>query len=216
MMSRKTKKQIIKSLVRFVLTLFSPVNPSLFRLYQNNIELTVFKWHDKIFTCVKSGRFKFNFIGGKMFKEFKEFVMRGNVVDMAVGIIIGAAFGTIVKSLVADILMPPIGLLLGGVDFSNLFFVIKEGTTAGPFLTVADAQKAGAVAIRYGVFISTLISFLIIAFAIFLLVRYINTLRRQEEAPPPEPTTKECPHCFSTISIKASRCAYCTTELKVQ
>jgi large conductance mechanosensitive channel len=151
-----------------------------------------------------------------MFKEFKEFVMRGNVVDMAVGIIIGAAFGTIVKSLVSDILMPPVGMLLGDVDFSNLFFVIKEGATAGSYLSIADAQKAGAVTINYGKFMNTIISFIIVSFAIFLVVRYINKLRRQEEAPQAELTTKECPHCFSTISIKALRCAYCTTELKVQ
>jgi large conductance mechanosensitive channel len=135
------------------------------------------------------------------------------VVDMAVGIIIGAAFGTIVKSLVADVIMPPIGLLLGNVDFSNLFVVLKEGTVAGPFGSLADAQKAGAVTINYGVFINTIISFIIVAFAIFLLVRSINKLKRQEEAPPEEPTTKECPQCYSTIPIKATRCAFCTSEL---
>ncbi|NIR16947.1 MAG: large conductance mechanosensitive channel protein MscL, partial [Desulfobacterales bacterium] len=131
-----------------------------------------------------------------MLKEFKEFAMRGNVVDMAVGIIIGAAFGTIVKSLVADVIMPPIGLLLGNVDFSNLFIVLKEGATAGPFASLADAQKAGAVTLNYGVFINTIISFLIVAFAVFLLVRNINKLKRKEEAPPAEPTTKECPQCL--------------------
>ena len=119
-----------------------------------------------------------------MLKEFKEFAMRGNVVDMAVGIIIGAAFGAIVKSLVADVLMPPIGLLLGNVDFTNLFIVIKQGATAGPFAALADAQKAGAVTINYGVFINTIISFLIIAFAVFLIIRNINKLKRQEEEPP--------------------------------
>jgi len=148
-----------------------------------------------------------------MLKEFKEFAMRGNVVDMAVGIIIGAAFGTIVKSLVSDVIMPPIGLLLGNVDFSNLFIVIKEGTTAGPFAALADAQKAGAVTINYGVFINTIISFVIVAFAVFLLVRSINKLKRVEEAPPAEPTTKECPQCLSTIPIMAKRCAFCTSEL---
>ena len=148
-----------------------------------------------------------------MFKEFKEFAMRGNVVDMAVGIIIGAAFGSIVKSLVADIIMPPIGLLLGNVDFSNLFAVIKQGTVAGTFATVAEAQKAGAVTINYGMFINTVISFLIVAFAVFLLVKGINSLKRQEEAPPEEPTTKECPHCFSEISIKANRCAFCAADI---
>jgi len=148
-----------------------------------------------------------------MFKEFKEFAMKGNVVDMAVGIIIGAAFGTIVKSLVDDIIMPPIGLLLGHVDFSNLFLVIKQGTLAGPFATVAEAHKAGAVTINYGIFINTVISFLIVAFAVFLLIRGLNKLKREEEAPPEEPTTKECPKCLSTISINATRCAFCTSEL---
>lgn len=148
-----------------------------------------------------------------MFKEFKEFAMRGNVVDMAVGIIIGAAFGTIVKSLVADVIMPPIGLLLGNVDFSNLFILLKEGTTAGPFASLADAQKAGAVTLNYGMFINTIISFVIVAFAIFLIIRGLNKLKREAEAPAEEPTTKECPHCFSTIPIKATRCAFCTSEL---
>jgi large conductance mechanosensitive channel len=149
----------------------------------------------------------------EMLKEFKEFAMRGNVVDMAVGIIIGAAFGTIVQSLVADIIMPPIGLLLGNVDFSNLFLVLKEGATSGPFAALADAQKAGAVTINYGLFLNTIISFLIVAFAVFLLIKGVNSLKRKEEAPPEEPTTKECPHCYSTVAIKASRCAFCTSEL---
>ena len=148
-----------------------------------------------------------------MFKEFKEFAMKGNVVDMAVGIIIGLAFGAIVNSLVADLITPPIGLLLGNVDFSNLFVVLKAGSTPGPFASLAEAQKAGAVTINYGVFINTIISFLIVAFAVFLLVRGINKLKRKEEAPPAEPTTKECPHCLSTIPIKATRCAYCTSEI---
>ena len=148
-----------------------------------------------------------------MFKEFKEFAMRGNVVDMAVGIIIGGAFGTIVKSLVADVLMPPLGLLLGGVDFSNFFVVLKQGTTAGPYAALAEAQAAGAVTINYGVFINTVISFIIVAFAIFLLIRGINRLRREEEAPPAEPTTKDCPFCLSSIPIKASRCPNCTSDL---
>ena len=151
-----------------------------------------------------------------MLKEFKEFAMRGNVVDMAVGIIIGAAFGTIVKSLVADIIMPPIGLLLGNVDFSNLFIVIKQGATAGPFTTIAEAQKAGAVTVNYGVFANTVISFLIVAFAVFFLIRAINKLQREEEAPPEEPTTKDCPHCLSTIPIKATRCGHCTSELSAE
>jgi large conductance mechanosensitive channel len=149
-----------------------------------------------------------------MFKEFKEFAMRGNVVDMAVGIIIGAAFGTIVKSLVADVIMPPIGLLLGNVDFSNLFIVLKHGTAAGPFATLADANAAGAVTLNYGMFINTVISFLIVAFAVFMLVRSMNKLKRKEVAPTPEPTTKECPFCFSTVPIKAVRCPHCTSDLK--
>ena len=135
--------------------------------------------------------------------------------DMAVGIIIGAAFGTIVTSLVADILMPPIGLLLGNIDFANLFIVLKEGTKAsGPYASLAAAKAAGAVTINYGLFINTVISFLIVAFAVFLLVRNINRLKRQEEAPPAAPTTKECPYCISTIPIKATRCSHCTSELK--
>jgi large conductance mechanosensitive channel len=126
-----------------------------------------------------------------MLKEFREFAMRGNVVDMAVGIIIGAAFGKIVDSLVKDVIMPPVGLVLGKVDFSNLFFVLREGTAAGPYLTVEAAQKAGAVTFNYGMFINTVITFVIVAFAVFLLIRAINRLRRQEEAkaaePPPTP-----------------------------
>jgi len=148
-----------------------------------------------------------------MWKEFKEFAMRGNVIDMAVGIIIGAAFGTVVKSLVSDIIMPPIGLLLGNVDFTNFFVIIKQGATPGPFATLVEAQKAGAVSINYGLFITTIISFLIVAFAVFLLIRGINKLQRQQQAAPPDPTTKECPRCLSTINIKATRCPFCTSEL---
>ena len=148
-----------------------------------------------------------------MFKEFKEFAMRGNVVDMAVGIIIGAAFGTIIKSLVADIIMPPIGLLLGNVDFANLFILLKPGNPAGPYLALAEAQKAGAVTINYGAFINTIISFVIVAFAVFLLIRSLNRMKKPEEAPA-EATTKECPYCLSTIPVKATRCAHCTSELK--
>jgi len=149
-----------------------------------------------------------------MLREFKEFVMRGNVLDMAVGIIIGAAFGTIVNSLVQDVIMPPIGLLLGNVDFSNIFVVLKEGKVVGPYASVAAAKSAGAVTINFGVFVNTIVSFLIVAFAVFLLIRTINRLRRQEEVPPPVPTTKECTYCFSSISIKATRCPQCTSELK--
>ncbi len=145
-------------------------------------------------------------------KEFREFAMRGNVVDMAVGIIIGAAFGAIVKSLVSDIIMPPIGLILGNVDFSNLFLVLKDGAAqAGPYASLDLAQKAGAVTINYGLFLNSVVSFLIVAFAVFLLVRGLNRLKRQEEA---APTTRECPHCLSKVPIKAVRCAYCTSDLK--
>jgi large conductance mechanosensitive channel len=145
-----------------------------------------------------------------MLKEFKEFAMRGNVIDMAVGIIIGAAFGTIIGTLVSDVLMPPIGLLLGNVDFSNLFMVLKQGKIAGPYATVAAAKGAGAVTLNYGLFLNTIVNFLIIAFAIFFVVRGMNTLKKKEKA---EPTTKECPHCLSTIPIKATRCGHCTSEL---
>jgi large conductance mechanosensitive channel len=149
-----------------------------------------------------------------MLKEFKEFIMRGSVVDMAVGIIIGAAFGTIIKSLVSDVIMPPIGLLLGNVDFSNLFVVLKAGEGAASYATLAEAQAAGAVTINYGMFINTIISFLIVAFAIFVLIKNVNRMKRkEEEAPAAEPTTKDCPHCFSTISIKATRCPFCTSTL---
>ncbi|HOI81207.1 MAG: large-conductance mechanosensitive channel protein MscL [Thermovirgaceae bacterium] len=148
-----------------------------------------------------------------MFKEFREFAMRGNVVDMAVGIIIGSAFGTIVKSLVTDILMPPIGLMFGGVDFSDLFLTLKEGATPGPYATLASAQEAGAVTIGYGVFINSVISFLIVALAVFFVIRGINAMKRQEEAPQEEPTTKDCPFCLSAVPIKATRCPFCTSEL---
>lgn len=149
-----------------------------------------------------------------MLKEFKAFAMRGNVLDMAIGIIIGAAFGAIIKSLVDDVIMPPIGLLLGNVNFADLFIVLKQGAVAGPYLTMAAAQEAGAVTLNYGIFINTIINFLIVAFAIFLLVRSMNQLKRKEEAPPAEPTTKECPFCHSVIAIKATRCAFCTSELE--
>ena len=150
-----------------------------------------------------------------MLKEFKDFAMRGNVIDMAVGIIIGAAFGTIVASLVADVIMPPIGLLLGNVDFSNLFILLKEGAKApGPYASLAVAKAAGAVTMNLGVFINTIISFVIVAFAIFLLIKSINKLNKQE-APPAVPTTKDCPFCMVSIPIKATRCPHCTSELKV-
>ncbi len=148
-----------------------------------------------------------------MVKEFKEFAVKGNVVDMAVGIIIGGAFGTIVKSLVADVIMPPIGLMLGNVDFSQLFLVLNNGSGPGPYATLAEAQAAGAVTINYGIFVNSVISFVIVAFAVFMLIKSINKLKREEEAPAAEPTTRDCPHCFSTISLKATRCPQCTSEI---
>jgi large conductance mechanosensitive channel len=148
-----------------------------------------------------------------MLKEFREFAMRGNVVDMAVGIIIGAAFGGIVKSVVDDVIMPPIGLLLGNVDFSNLFITLKQGAAAGPYATLELARKAGAVTLNYGAFFNTIVSFVIVAFSVFLLVKGMNQLKRQQAAAPAAPTTKECPHCLSTIPIKAKKCAHCTSQL---
>jgi len=147
-----------------------------------------------------------------MLKEFKEFAMKGNVIDMAVGIIIGAAFGAIIKSLVDDVLMPPIGLLLGNVDFSNLFLIIKEGKVAGPYSSLAAAKAAGAVSVNIGIFINTIISFLIVAFSVFLVIKNVN--RMKKESPPPDPATKDCPFCFTAIPVKATRCPNCTTELK--
>ena len=150
-----------------------------------------------------------------MLKEFKEFAMRGNVIDMAIGIIIGGAFGPIVGSMVSDILMPPLGLALGNVDFSNLFILIKEGSkAAAPYASLAEAKAAGAVTVNYGVFINSVVSFLIVAFCVFLLVKTMNRLKREEAAPEATPTTKDCPFCCSTIAIQASRCPNCTSELK--
>ena len=137
-----------------------------------------------------------------MIAEFKEFAMRGNVIDMAVGIVIGGAFGKIVSSLVSDVIMPPIGMLLGGVDFSQLAIVLREKTA-----------EAEAVTISYGAFINTVLDFIIIAFAIFMVIKGINSMKRKEEAPPAEPTTKNCPHCQTQIPIKATRCPHCTSEL---
>jgi large conductance mechanosensitive channel len=133
------------------------------------------------------------------------------MLDMAVGIVIGAAFGLIITSLVADVIMPPIGLLLGGIDFSNIFSVLKEGKVAGPYATVAAAKAAGAVTLNWGVFFNTIINFLIVAAAIFLMVKGVNKMRREKVA---DPTTKECPYCLSAIPIKATRCPHCTSELK--
>ena len=146
-----------------------------------------------------------------MLKEFRDFAMRGNVVDLAIGVIIGASFGAIVNSLVKDILMPPLGLLLGKVDFANLFWVIRPGTPTEPYATLVDAQAAGAVTMNYGLFINVIVSFIIVAFAVFLLIRAVNRL--QKPAPVADPTTKDCPYCFTTISIKAKRCPNCTSQL---
>ena len=151
-----------------------------------------------------------------MIKEFKEFVTRGSAVDMAVGLIIGAAFGAIVSSLVADVLMPPIGLALGKVDFTNLFVVLRSGAVPGPYATIAAAKQAGAVTLNYGVFINTIISFLIIALAVFLVIRQFNKMKKKAEAPAAAPATKECPYCLSAVAIKATRCPFCTSTLKAE
>ena len=148
-----------------------------------------------------------------MFKEFKEFAMRGNVVDMAVGIIIGGAFGTIVMSLVTDILMPPIGLILGGVDFTDLFLTLKEGASPGPYATLVSAQEAGAVTVAYGLFLNSVVSFLIIALSVFFVIKGVNAMKCREEEPPLEPATKDCPYCLSSVPLKATRCPFCTSEL---
>ena len=151
-----------------------------------------------------------------MLKEFKEFAVKGNALDMAVGVVVGSAFGAIVNSLVTVILMPPLGLLLGKTDFSNLFLILKKGTVEGPFSTLAEAQKAGAVTFSYGLFLNRVISFLIVAFALFLILKVINRLRKPEEPvlPPPVTTEKSCPFCLSTIPLKARRCPHCTSTLE--
>ena len=144
-----------------------------------------------------------------MWKEFKEFALKGNAVDLAIGVIIGAAFGAIVASLVSDIMMPPIGKALGGVDFSNLFVVLGDGTYA----SLAEAQKAGAATVNYGVFLNKLINFLIVAFVLFMVVRGMNRMKREAPAPAPAPTEKECPQCATSIPIKAKRCPHCTSNI---
>ncbi|MDA8169882.1 MAG: large-conductance mechanosensitive channel protein MscL [Nitrospiraceae bacterium] len=150
-----------------------------------------------------------------MLKEFREFILRGNVVDMAVGIVIGAAFGAVVKSFVDDVLMPPVGLLLGQVDFSNLFVVLKEGAAAGPYASLAEAKRAGAVTLSYGLFVNSIISLLIIGFSVFVFARSVIRLKRKQEEAPAPPATKRCLHCFMDIPVNAARCPYCTSELKV-
>lgn len=155
-----------------------------------------------------------------MLQEFKKFALRGNVIDLAVGFVMGASFSAIVKSLVDDVIMPPIGLLLGGVDFTNLYIMLKPGAPSAPYVSLADAKAAGAVTINYGMFINSIISFLIVAAALFLLIRAINRLtqlrEKAEAAPVAQPTTKECPYCLSAIPIKAIRCPHCTSTLPTQ
>ena len=143
----------------------------------------------------------------KIVEEFKQFAIKGNVVDMAIGIVIGAAFGTVVKSMVDDIITPPLGRLLGGMDFSNLFINLSPGS----YGSLASAKQAGAATINYGLFLNSVISFVIVAFALFIVVKMMNKLKK--EAPAPEPNTRECPQCKSTISIKALRCPFCTSQL---
>jgi large conductance mechanosensitive channel len=151
-----------------------------------------------------------------MLQDFKTFITRGNVIDMAVGIVIGIAFGAVINSLVKDVIMPPIGLALGNVDFANLFVVLKEGLTPGPYASLAAAQAAGAVTINYGTFINTVVNLLILAAVVFfLIVRPVARMQARKKAEEPAPTTKECPYCFTSIPIQATRCPNCTSELKM-
>jgi large conductance mechanosensitive channel len=151
----------------------------------------------------------------KLLEEFKAFAMRGNVIDLAVGVVVGGAFGTIVKSLVDDVIMPPIGLLVGNVDFTNLFVVLKQGTKqAGPYVSLAAAKQAGAITLNIGLFINALVSFTIVAFSIFMLVKLINRIKRDEAAEQaPMPQTKMCNYCKSDVHIEATRCPHCTSQL---
>jgi large conductance mechanosensitive channel len=166
---------------------------------------------------VLTGFYKILLTSGKedpMLEEFKKFIMRGNVLDLAVGVVMGAAFGAVVTSFTNDILMPPIGLLLGGVDFTNLFVVLKADGGVEPYKTLVDAQAAGAVTMNFGLFINVIISFLITAFALFLIIKAANRLQpEEEEAPPPAPMTKPCPYCYTEIPIPATRCPHCTSDL---
>jgi large conductance mechanosensitive channel len=146
-----------------------------------------------------------------MVKEFRDFIMRGNVIDLAVALIIGAAFGAIITSLVADIIMPPIGLALGRVDFANLFLVLKDGAkAAGPYASLDDAKAAGAVTVNYGVFVIKVVTFLIVAFVVFMIIKAMARLRPREAV---APSTKECPFCLSVVPLKATRCPHCTSQL---
>lgn len=150
----------------------------------------------------------------KMVQEFKAFIMKGNVLDLAVGIIIGIAFGTVITSLVNDVIMPPIGLALGGVDFKEAYVVLKDGSPAGPYTSLANATAAGAVTWRFGVFINTVINFLIIAFAVFMMVRTVANMRKKEEAKEAKaPTEKECNYCKMKVPITATKCGHCTSAL---
>ena len=150
-----------------------------------------------------------------MWDEFKQFIKRGNVMDLAVAISVGTAFTSLIKSLVADIIMPPVGLLLGYVDFSNLFAVLKEGLDPGPYVTLEAANAAGAVTLRYGLFINTLVSLLIISLAVFFIIKALNRLMRESRpSPTAAPTIRACPYCQMTISLKATRCPYCTSEVE--
>jgi len=166
---------------------------------------------------VFTGFYKALLVSGKgdpMLEEFKKFIMRGNVLDLAVGVVIGAAFGAVVKSFTDDILMPPIGLLLGSVPFNDIFVVLKAGAaSAGPYDTLAEAQAAGAVTMNFGLFINVIISFLITAFALFLIIKAANRLQPKAEEAPSAPTTKQCPYCYTEIPIPATRCPHCTSEL---
>ena len=149
-----------------------------------------------------------------MFKEFRDFALKGNVIDLAVGVIIGSAFTTIVNSLVDDIIMPPIGALLGGVDFKDFFWLIETGDPVGPYPTLAEANEAGAVTINYGMFVNHMVTFLIVALVLFLVVRSINRLKKQKKEQPAEPTTKDCRFCKTEIPLAATRCPHCTSQLE--
>lgn len=149
-----------------------------------------------------------------MVDEFKDFIAKGNVLDLAVAVIIGIAFGAVVKSLVDNVIMPPVGVLLGGADFSNLFVVLKEGTLGGPYGSIADATADGASVLGYGVFINTIVNFLIIAFVVFMIVRSVNKMKRKQEAEEEkEPTEKDCPKCLLNVPIKATKCGHCTSDI---
>lgn len=151
----------------------------------------------------------------KLFQDFKNFIMRGNVIDLAIGVIIGSAFGTVISSVVDNLLMPPLGLLLGGADFKDLFVVLKQGEQALPSgATLEMAREVGAVTLNYGQFITDIINFLLLALGVFLIIKAINALKKSKEVKPAEPTEKDCPFCKKPISIKATRCPFCTSELE--